>query len=113
MLHCCELRAGVREMTIGRRKDKQPELFIASTNLPTSPGHVFYDKLNALLAAAGVDPFVEELSRPYYHQDVGRPSPPPGIYFTMLLVGSCEGNGPQRGIAWRCSDSRSLQTFLG
>ena len=100
-------------MTMGRRKDKQPELFIASTNLPTSPGHVFYDKLNALLAAAGFDSFVEEWSRPYYHQDVGRPSLPPGIYFRMLFVGYFEGIDSQRGIAWRCSDSRSLQTFLG
>jgi transposase len=31
----------------------------------------------------------------------------------MLFVGYFEGIGSQRGIAWRCSDSRSLQTFLG
>jgi transposase len=100
-------------MTMGRRKDKQPELFIASNGLPQSPGHVFYDKLNALLAAAGFDPFVEELCRPYYHEDTGRPSLPPGVYFRMLFVGYFEGIDSQRGIAWRCSDSRSLQTFLG
>ena len=31
----------------------------------------------------------------------------------MLLIGYFEGLDSQRGIAWRCSDSRSLQSFLG
>jgi transposase-like protein DUF772/DDE family transposase len=44
---------------------------------------------------------------------VGRPGVPPGVYFRMLLVGYFEGISSQRGIAWRCSDSRSLQAFLG
>ena len=30
-----------------------------------------------------------------------------------LLVGYFEGITSQRGIAWRCSDSRSLAEFLG
>jgi transposase len=113
MVHYREAKTGGSTMTMGRRKDKQPELFIASNGLPQSPGHVFYDKLNALLATAGFDPFVEELCRPYYHEDTGRPSLPPGVYFRMLFVGYFEGIDSQRGIAWRCSDSRSLQTFLG
>jgi hypothetical protein len=31
----------------------------------------------------------------------------------MILIGYFEGIGSQRGIAWRCSDSRSLAEFLG
>jgi len=31
----------------------------------------------------------------------------------MILVGYFEGIASQRGIAWRCSDSRSLAEFLG
>jgi len=31
----------------------------------------------------------------------------------MLLVGYFEGIDSQRGIAWRCSDSLSLRSFLG
>ena len=31
----------------------------------------------------------------------------------MILVGYFEGISSQRGIAWRCSDSRSLAEFLG
>jgi transposase len=100
-------------MTMGRRKDKQPDLFMPINDLPRSPGHAFYDKLNLLLAAAGFDRFVEDLCQPYYHEDTGRPSLPPGVYFRMLFVGYFEGIDSQRGIAWRCSDSRSLQTFLG
>src|SRR5262249_22706669 len=34
-------------------------------------------------------------------------------YFRMLFVGYFEGLDSQRGIAWRCADSRSLQAFLG
>ena len=62
---------------------------------------------------AGFDEFVEKLCEPYYHDTLGRPGIPPGIYFRMLLVGYFEGLGSQRGIAWRCADSLSLREFLG
>jgi transposase len=100
-------------MSMGRRKNKQAELFIASHSLPSSPGHPFYRKLNSLLAEAGFDRYVETLCQPYYDAAWGRPSVPPGVYFRMLFVGYFEGISSQRGIAWRCSDSRSLQEFLG
>ncbi len=100
-------------MALGKRTPKQPELWLATTDLPASPGHPFYQKLNTLLDEAGFDPFVEDLCRPYYAEGVGRPSIPPGTYFRMLFVGYFEGIDSQRGIAWRCADSRSLQTFLG
>ena len=100
-------------MVMGRRREQQGELWVATQQLPNSPGHPFYRKLNELLAAAGFDAFVEESCQPYYAQHHGRPSIPPGVYFRMLLVGYFEGLDSQRGIAWRCSDSRSLQEFLG
>jgi len=100
-------------MVMGRRKAKQGELFIPTQDLPVSPGHPFYKKLNTVLAEANFDPFVEGLCLPHYDQDFGRPSIPPGVYFRMLLIGYFEGINSQRGIAWRCSDSRSLQQFLG
>jgi len=100
-------------VAMGRRKTKQPELFVATTHLPVSPGHPFYRKLNVLLAEASFDGFVEKLCAPYYVSHVGRPSIPPGVYFRMLFVGYFEGLSSQRGIAWRCGDSRSLQEFLG
>jgi transposase len=101
-------------MALGRRKTERQEAFwIAAGDLPRSEGHVFYRKLNQLLAEAGFDRFVEELCVPYYDRAQGRPSIPVGVYFRMLLVGYFEGIGSQRGIAWRCADSLSLREFLG
>ena len=100
-------------MAMGKRRPKQPDLFIPTADLPQAPGHPFYRQLNVLLAEAGFDRFVEDLCRPYYVEHVGRVSIPPGVYFRMLFVGYFEGIASQRGIAWRCADSRSLQEFLG
>jgi transposase len=100
-------------MALGRRQDAHQELWIATTELPKSPGHVFYRKLNQVLAELGFDSWLEGLCRPYYAEKKGRPSIPPGIYFRMILVGYFEGISSQRGIAWRCCDSRSLGEFLG
>lgn len=100
-------------MALGKRSDEQQEMWVATTSLPKSEGHVFYRKLNRLLAEADFDRTVEKICGPYYHDRVGRPSIPPGVYFRMLLVGYFEGIGSQRGIAWRCGDSLSLREFLG
>jgi transposase len=101
-------------MSMGRRPEqRQADLWIAITDLPSSPGHVFYDKLNQLLAEASFDRYVESLCQPYYADGIGRESIPPGVYFRMLFVGYFEGLDSQRAIAWRCSDSLSLRSFLG
>ena len=101
-------------MALGRRRTShQGELFVTTADLPQSPGHAFYDRLNRLLAEADFDRFVEDLCRPHYADEVGRPSLPPGTYFRMLFVGYFEGLDSQRGIAWRCADSLSLRAFLG
>ena len=100
-------------MALGRRQSShQGELFLTSADLPQSPGHAFYDRLNELLAEADFDRFVEDLCRPHYAHEIGRPSLPPGTYFRMLFVGYFEGIDSQRGIAWRCADSFSLRAFL-
>lgn len=101
-------------MSMGRRPtEQQAELWVPTADLPFSPGHVFYDKLNALLAEASFDRHVEELCQPHYADGIGRESIPPGVYFRMLFVGYFEGLDSQRAIAWRCSDSLSLRAFLG
>ena len=101
-------------MALGRRPtDHQGELFVTSADLPRSAGHPFYDRLNRLLAGHGFDAYVEDLCRPYYADGQGRPGIPPGVYFRMLFVGYFEGIDSQRGIAWRCSDSLALRSFLG
>jgi len=101
-------------MALGRRKhERQQDFWVVAEHLPRSEGHVFYSKLNQLLAEADFDKFVESLSQESYHKNMGRPGIPPGTYFRMLLVGYFEGIGSQRGIAWRCADSLSLREFLG
>jgi transposase len=99
-------------MALGKRAAKQSEMFIPVAELPKSPAHPFYSRLNRLLAETDFDTFVETLCEPYYREG-GRPSIPPGVYFRMLFIGYFEGIDSQRGIAWRCADSRSLREFLG
>ena len=89
-------------MAMGRRSTGvQGELFLTSGDVAGSPGHVFYDRLNALLAEAKFDGFVETRCRKYYDDPVkgGRPSLPPGNYFRMLFVGYFEGIDSRRPIA--------------
>ena len=100
-------------MALGKRKQEQQEAWVATTDLPRSPGHPFYRRLNQLLAEAGFDAWLEALCEPYYAEQKGRPSIPPGTYFRMILIGYFEGIASQRGIAWRASDSLSLREFLG
>ena len=101
-------------MAMGKRAtERQNELWIAGTAIPEAPGHPFYRRLNQLLAEHGFDAFVEGLCRKFYHESVGRPGIPPGVYFRMLLIGYFEGIDSERGIAWRCADSRTLSSFLG
>ena len=86
-------------MALGRRKEvQQQDLFITADSLPKSNGHIFYKKLNELLASHGFDSWIENLCQEFYTQGRGRPSIPPGIYFRMLLVGYFEGIQSQRGI---------------
>lgn len=102
-------------MAMGKRRQRQEALFIATEGLPKSAGHPFYRKLNELLAEAKFDDWIERRCKQYYatEEKRGQPSIPPGVYFRMLLVGYFEDIDSQRGIAWRCADSLSLRQFLG
>ena len=99
-------------MAMGREGDRQDDLIVTWAEMPRSPGHVFYDRLQAVLMAGGFDGFVETACQPYYARKMGAPSVPPGRYFRMHMVGYFEGIASERGIAWRCSDSMSLRDFL-
>ena len=96
-----------------RPRQRQQEFWISTAQMPQPPGHPFYQKLNQILAQHGFDRFVEGLCGKFYHPWLGRPSIPPGVYFRMLMVGYFEGIDSERGIAWRCADSRTLSGFLG
>ena len=88
-------------------------MWIPTTDLPRSPGHPFYARLNAILDEAGFDRFAEEQCRLFYAPVMGRPSLPPGRYFRLLLLGYFEGLDSERGIAWRAADSLAVRSFVG
>jgi transposase len=96
-----------------RASEKQNEIWIATSSLSRSPGHPFYERLNAILSEVGFDRYVESLCSKFYSDRAGRPSIPPGTYMRMLFIGFFEGLDSERGIAWRCSDSLALRSFLG
>jgi len=99
-------------MALGRQGERQADLMIGWAELPRSPGHAFYDRLQAVLVEAGFDRFAEGQCGPHYAAERGRPSLPPGRYFRMHLVGYFEGIDSERGLEWRCADSLSLREFL-
>src|SRR5690242_9081003 len=99
-------------MALGRQGERQADLMLSWAELPRSPGHAFYDRLQAVLIEAGFDRFAEGECAPYYASRRGRPSLPPGGYFRRHLVGYFEGIDSERGLEWRCSDSLSLREFL-
>ena len=99
-------------MAMRREGGVQDDLVVSWAEMPRSPGHVFYDRLQNVLSEAGFDAFVEETCKPFYAPRMGAPSLPPGRYFRMHMVGYFEGIDSERGIVWRCSDSYSLRDFL-
>ena len=84
-----------------RNVDSKEDLWVATSELPRTAGHPFYERLNGLFNEHGFDDFVEGLCAKFYADKMGRPSLAPGVYFRLLLVGYFEGIGSERGIAWR------------
>jgi transposase len=101
-------------MAMGKRKrDRQPQMWVAVTDLPTAVSHPFYRRLNQFLRQHGFDDFTEAQCARFYAETMGRPGLPPGIYFRLLLIGYFEGIDSERGIAWRAADSLALRDFIG
>src|SRR3989475_590578 len=92
-------------MAMGKRTREQAPIWIPATELPVSPGHPFYARLNAILDEAGFDRFAEEQCQAFYAPVMGRPGLPPGRYFRLLLLGYFEGLDSERGIAWLAAES--------
>jgi transposase len=100
-------------MAMGTRKkrERQEGLWYGG-ELPTAPGHPFYKRLNEVLDRAGFDSFCETNCGSFYHDKLGRPSLPPGLYYRIMMIGFFEGLDSERGIAWRLADSLTLRQFL-
>lgn len=100
-------------MAMGRVPgEAQAEFWVATQDLPQSPGHPFYERLNQILDQGGFDAFCESQCKKFYAQVLGRPSVAPGRYFRMLIIGYFEKLDSERGIEWKCRDSLSMRAFL-
>jgi transposase len=100
-------------MAMGTRKKRErQEALWYGGELPETPGHPFYNRLNEILDQAGFDRFCEACCAGFYHQKLGRPSLPPGLYFRIMMIGFFEGLDSERGMAWRLADSLTLRQFL-
>ena len=63
-------------MAMGTRKkrERQEDLWIASSEVVGTPAHAFYDRLNQILSHHHFDRRMEQLCRRYYKGRLGRPS---------------------------------------
>jgi hypothetical protein len=67
-----------RRMAMGKRKrDRQPTMWVTTTDLPTAASHPFYRRLNQLLRKHAFDDFVEAQCAGFYAETMGRPGLPP------------------------------------
>lgn len=92
-----------------------PALWIATSDLPTTPANAFYQKLARVLAESQFGEEVRRLCAPVYDMDArkgGQPGIDPEVYFKMLMVGFFENLASERAIAARCADSLSIRAFL-
>lgn len=95
-----------------RKRERQEDLWVVSSEVVAAPAHAFYDRLNQILDQHHFDRNMEHLCRRYYKGPLGRPSITPGVYFRSLLLGYFEGIDSERGIAWRLADSLSMRRFI-
>ena len=51
-------------MALGRQADRQGDLVVTWKEMPRSPGHVFYDRLQGVLIDAGFDAAISESTQP-------------------------------------------------
>jgi len=103
-IETCDLRKVLNvlyDMAMGTRKkrERQQDLWIATSAVVQSPGHAFYDRLNEILDEHHFDQKVEALCRKFYKKSpYGRPSVAPGVYFRALLIGYFGGLDSERAI---------------
>jgi len=100
-----------------RPKAAEPQvtLRIATSELPATPVHSFYEQLDRALTQAGFGDTVRALCAPFYETDArrgGRPGIDPEVYFKMQMIGFFENLASERAIAARCADSLAIRAFL-
>ena len=87
-------------MAMGRETGVQGDLLLSWSELPRSPGHAFYGRLQGLLLEAGFDAFVEEACKPFYAPRMGAPS------MRSISTRACDrGGADPRRRPRRCDDT--------
>src|SRR3979409_322098 len=92
-------------MAMGREGDRQGDLIVTWAEMPRSPGHVFYDRLQEVLIAGGFDLFVETACQPYYAPKMGAPSVGgaiSGCTWLVILRGLPASGASRGGVRIRC-----------
>lgn len=93
-----------------RPPERQSPLFIATGSLAQSPGHPFYERMNALFAEEGFDRFVEDHCARFFTETIGRPGTPPGCisgcsWWATSRASAARGRSPDRGRrSWKDND---------
>ena len=98
-----------------KHAEQQQNIWIATSEIVSTPANSFYQKLDDALASFGFGEKVRTLCAPFYENDPskgGRPGIDPEVYFKMLMIGFFENLPSERGIAARCGDSLSIRGFL-
>ena len=65
-------------MAMGQQKDRQGDLMVGWAEMPRSPGHVFYDRLQSVLIEGGFDAFARRAAGPITRPGWARPRCRPG-----------------------------------
>ena len=92
-------------MTMGQQKDHQGDLMVGWAEMPRSPGHVFYDRLQSVLIEGGFDGFAEAACRSYYAARLGAPTRcRRGAISACTWWATSRASDSERGLEWRCSD---------
>ena len=79
-------------MTMGQQKDRQGDLMVGWAEMPRSPGHVFYDRLQSVLIEGGFDGFAEAACRSYYAARAGGAFGAAGALFPHAPGGLLRGH---------------------
>ena len=95
-------------MAMGKRhRDRQPAMWVTTTDLPSAASHPFYRRLNQLLREYGFDDFVEAQCARCYAETIGRRGLPPRIYSGCCWSAISRALTPRAGPPARAFSLRS------
>ena len=97
-------------MALGKRRDEQQEMWVATTSLPKSQGHVFYRKLNQLLAEAD---FVSVLKPTIRREVLCRQAVTPSLLRQSPHQMFVAAMRPFEACAHGCREARRMSRVIG